>query len=84
MWPNALGPCPGYLQVPDLEGGARGADRSRPAGGRAHRPNPESRLVLPGEVGDAGGEWLAADGGVSAIMVVVVQPGVERGEALAV
>jgi hypothetical protein len=35
--------------------------------------------VLPGEVGDAAGGWVAAECGVSPVMVVGVQPGVKGG-----
>ncbi|MEU7812275.1 SDR family NAD(P)-dependent oxidoreductase [Pseudonocardia sp. NPDC049154] len=30
--------------------------------------------VLPGQVGDAAGGWMAADSGVSAVVIVEVQP----------
>lgn len=40
--------------------------------------------VLPCEVGDAAGGWLAAECGVGAVVIVVVQPGPERVGALGV
>ena len=38
--------------------------------------------VLPGQVGDAAGGWMAADCGVSAVMVVGVEEGGQGGTPL--
>jgi hypothetical protein len=43
-------------------------------------PAPRRRLVvLPGEVKDAAGGWVASECGVPAVMIVGVQPGVKGG-----
>jgi hypothetical protein len=43
--------------------------------------NVEDLAVAPGEVVDAADGWLAADGGVAAVMVVGVEPAVEASAA---
>jgi hypothetical protein len=46
-------------------------------------PKNRSRLVvLPGQVGDAAGWWLAAECGVAAMVIVVVEPVGEGGDAV--
>jgi pimeloyl-ACP methyl ester carboxylesterase len=51
-------------------------------GGSMSDPGLAGRLaVLPGQVGDAAGGWVAVECGVSPVMVVDVQPGVKGGAA---